>query len=178
MAEPGDFTFRERWWEQILDDPEVDERLLAAALVISTEARRDGTRALMSRQRLAAILKKSEATAKRRTQQLRELGYLLLVEQGRRRGDGTVTSNVYDLSLRVTQMTHRDAGNFPADEFSTGQNGVSTGQTVSQRVTQMTHPSSLPPLIPPKVKHPLAQRVFHAHTKTTGGQKTSSSCVR
>jgi hypothetical protein len=89
MAEPRDITFREQWWEQILDDPEVVEGLLAAALAISTAARRDGTRALMSRRRLAETLGVSEATAKRRTWRLQKLGYLQLVEQGRWRGDGS-----------------------------------------------------------------------------------------
>jgi hypothetical protein len=149
-AEPRDIGFRERWWKQILDDPEVDEGLLAAALAISTTARRDGTRALMSRQRLAKIIKKSDATAKRRTWRLRELGYLQLVEQGRRRGDGEVTANVYDLSLRVTQMTHRDDPQRVTqmthwEEFSTGQNDVSTGQNS----VSTGHPDDLPPLNPP-----------------------------
>jgi hypothetical protein len=142
MAEPRDITFREQWWEQILDDPEVVEGLLAAALDISTAARRDGTRALMSRRRLAETLGVSEAMAKRRTWRLQKPGYLQLVEQGRWRGDGTVTANVYDLSLRVTQMTHRDESQQVTQvtprEFS-------MVKTASLRVTQVTYPSLIPP---------------------------------
>jgi hypothetical protein len=164
MAEPGNFTFRERWWEQIENDPEVGEGLLAAALVISHAARRDGTRALMSRRQLAEKLVVSEATAKRRTQRLRELGYLRLVEQGRRRGDGTVTANVYDLSQRVTQMTHRDSAEEGEPEFSTGQTGVSTGQNGASMGHPGDPPLFTPPINSPKVKRPPASAAGGRHT--------------
>jgi len=131
MAEPGDFTYRERWWKQIEDDPNPDitDGLLAAAYAVSTAARRDGTRALMSRRRLAQILRKSEATAKRRIQKLVDLGYLDVVERGGRRGVA-VNANVYDLALshRLTQMTQWESGNFPANDVPSGQNDVPSGQ--------------------------------------------------
>jgi DNA-binding transcriptional ArsR family regulator len=101
MAEPRDHKFREQWWRQIESDPNPDiaDGLLAAAYAISTNARVDGTRALMSNRRLAQILKKNERTARRHTQKLRDLGYLELAERGGRRGDGTIAANVYELSL-------------------------------------------------------------------------------
>jgi hypothetical protein len=67
----------------------------------------------MSNRRLAQILKKNERTAQRRTQKLRDLGYLELAERGGHRGDGTIAANVYELSLpyvdepqQLTQVTH------------------------------------------------------------------------
>jgi DNA-binding transcriptional MocR family regulator len=108
MAELRDHKFREHWWRQIENDPNPDiaDGLLAAAYAISTQARVDGTRALISHRRLAQILKRSEATAKRRILELRELGYLVLAERGGHRGGGTSKANVYELSLPAasTQM--------------------------------------------------------------------------
>ena len=159
MAEPGDFTFRERWWKRVRADREVVGDLLAAAMVISSEARRDGTRALISHRQLAEDLGVSERMAQRHTKALRDLGYLELVERGGRRGV-TVTANVYDLSQRVTQMTQWDsqhdtqvspwdAGSLPADDVLTRQNDVPT-----------RHPGVVPhftsPLYSPQVKRPTA----------------------
>jgi Winged helix-turn-helix DNA-binding len=142
MAEPGNYKFRERWWRQIEDDPKVTGGLLAAAMVISAHARVDGTRALMSHKQLARKLGVSLATAERRTRELRELGYLELVERGGHRGDGTVAANVYELfqpltqvrdsdgSQPLTQMTdrdsHRDEASTPHTDASTPQKSAST----------------------------------------------------
>jgi Crp-like helix-turn-helix domain len=150
--------FQERWEKQIRSDPEVIKDLLGAAFLINTEARRDGTRAVMSHPQLAEYLGVSVSTAQRHIRRLRELGYLELVERGHRRGDGTVTANVYRLTLRftvdapaeaeaevepwaapsndsqqVTQVTDRQplSTGHPDDLLSgvsTGQNKVSTGQ--------------------------------------------------
>jgi DNA-binding transcriptional MocR family regulator len=144
MAEPGNFKFRERWCKQVRSDPQVTKDRLAVALLISTEARGDGTRALMSQEQLAKDLGVSVPTIERRIRELKELGYLEVAEKGGRRGDGTVAANVYNLSQPIThvmdsggsqpitqmmdrdsqqgtQMTHRD-------EISIHQNGVSTHQ--------------------------------------------------
>jgi Iron dependent repressor, N-terminal DNA binding domain len=156
IAEVRDHKFQEQWEKQIRSDPEVIKDLLGTAFLINTEARRDGTRAVMSHPQLARYLGVSVSTAQRHVRRLRELGYLDLVERGHRRGDGTVTANVYRLTLRftvdapaeaevdpwespsndsqqVTQMTDRDplSTGHPDDLLSgvsTGQNGVSTGQ--------------------------------------------------
>jgi DNA-binding transcriptional ArsR family regulator len=156
MAELRDHKYQEQWEKQIRSDPEVLKDLLGAAFLINTEARRDGTRAVMSHPQLAEYLGVSVSTAQRHIRRLRELGYLELVERGHRRGDGTVTANVYKLTLRftvdapaeaevdpwaspmddslqVTQMTDRDplsAGHLGdlLSEVSTGQIEVSTGQ--------------------------------------------------
>jgi hypothetical protein len=160
MAKPGDMTYREKWWKQIIADPEVVGSVLASALAISTEARRDGTQALMSNQRLAEILRKDERMVSRYTRQLRDLGYLKLVERGHRRGDGTLAANVYELFLPDTQMSSRDESQQDTQmssrdsveqqhtEFSTGQNGASTGQngasTGHPDVYPLLNPSSFP----------------------------------
>ena len=156
MDEPRDHTFREQWWKQIHDDSDVVEGLLAAASVISHQARKDGTRALISRRRLAEILGVSEATATRRTQKLVKLGYLEVVERGRRRGDGTVTANVYELSQRLTQVSPWESGNFPADGASTAQTEASTAQDSVSTAHPGDKPLSLPSLIPPIVKRTTA----------------------
>jgi hypothetical protein len=157
MAVSGDITFRERWWKQVRADRDVTEGLLAAALVISTVARRDGTRALISNQQLADDLGVSLATVQRRTRELRTLDYLEVVERGHRRGDGTLAANVYALSLRVTQVTARDESQQVTQvtardsaeplraEFSTRQTGTSTPlMGASTR-----HPDDAPLLNPP-----------------------------
>jgi biotin operon repressor len=130
MAEPGNFKFRERWQKQVRKDPQVIKDLLAIALLISTEARGDGTRALMSQQQLAEDLGVSESTAKRRIKKLQELGYLEVVERGGRRGDGTTTANVYELFLPMTQMMDSDQSQ---------QVTQMTSRNESQQVTQMTY---------------------------------------
>jgi hypothetical protein len=122
---------RERWWKQILADPDVDEGLLAIALAISTKARwQDGTRALMSNRELAQILQKSDATVRRRTWQLQELGYLVRVERGGRRSDTKLAANVYDLSQPESPTAHPDErlGESPTahGESPTAQNGAPT----------------------------------------------------
>ena len=113
----------------------------------------DGTRALMSNLRLAEILGRDERTVSRYTQQLRDLGYLELTERGHRRGDGTLAANVYELSLQDTQVTSRDepqqdtqmssrdSAEQQHTEFSTGQNGASTGHP---GVHPLFNPSSGP----------------------------------
>jgi hypothetical protein len=78
------------------------------SLCVPLVGRRDGTRALMSNKLLANKLGVSVATAERRTRELKEFGYLELAEKGGRRGDGTVTANVYDLSQPITQMMDSD----------------------------------------------------------------------
>jgi hypothetical protein len=157
MDEPRDHTFREQWWKQILGDPEVGEGLLAAALAISTEVRWDGTRALMSRQRLAENLVVSPATATRRTQELVDLGYLEIVERGGRRGV-IVKANVYDLCLphRRIQVSPWEAGNFPANDVPSAQNDVPS----AQNDVPSAHPGDTPHFTSlinsPKVKRPPA----------------------
>lgn len=162
MTEPRDHKFREAWWKQIKRDPNPDiaEGLLATALVISTEARVDGTRALMSNHRLAQILKKNERTARRHTQKLRDLGYLALAERGGRRGDGTITANIYELSLPDTQMSPWDISqqDTQMSPWETSQQDKSASQqdlwepqpdkSASQQDTQMSHPSLNPSLNP------------------------------
>jgi hypothetical protein len=110
MGEPRDHKFREQWWRRIEADPNPDitDTLLAAAYAISTQARTDGTRALISIIRLAQILRKNERTARRRVQKLRDLEYLELVERGGHRGDGTVAANVYSLALPPTGEPESD----------------------------------------------------------------------
>jgi hypothetical protein len=58
MAEPGNYKFLQRWQKKVRSDPRVRaiKGLLAVALLISTEANRDGTRALMSQQDIAEEL--------------------------------------------------------------------------------------------------------------------------
>jgi len=70
-----DHKFQERWEKQIRSDPEVIKDLLGAAFLINTEARRDGTRAVMSHPQLAEYLGVSVSTAQRHIRRLRELGY-------------------------------------------------------------------------------------------------------
>jgi hypothetical protein len=161
MAVSGDITFRERWWRQVLSDRDVVGDVLAAALAVSTAARRDGTRALMSNQQLAEILGRDERTVRRYTKQLLDLGYLEQVERGHRRGDGTVAANVYELSLqdaqvtsrdeaqRDTQMSSRDSAKQQHAELSTGQNCVSTGQNGVSTGHPDVHPLLNPLLNPP-----------------------------
>jgi hypothetical protein len=120
MGELRDHKFREQWWRRIEADPNPDitDTLLAAAYAISTQARTDGTRALLSIIRLAQILRKNERTARRRVQKLRELGYLELVERGGHRGDGTVAANIYSLSLPSIsnqEIDKRDTGEPESD---------------------------------------------------------------
>jgi transcriptional regulator with XRE-family HTH domain len=150
-------TFRERWWKQVRADRDVTEGLLAAALVISTVARRDGTRALISNQQLADDLGVSLPTVQRRTRELRTLGYLEQVERGHRRGDGTLAANVYALSLRITKVTARDESQHVTQvtardsteqqhaEISTHQTGTSTHQMGAST----HHPDDAPLLNPP-----------------------------
>ena len=173
MTELRDHKYQEQWEKQIRGDPEVLKDLLGVALLINTEARRDGTRAVMSHPQLAQYLGISVSTAQRHIRRLRELGYLDLVERGHRRGDGTVTANVYRLTLRftadaeaevepwtspiddslqVTQMTDRDpiSTGHPDDllsEVSTCQNSVSTGQievSTGQNDVSTGHPGDRP----------------------------------
>ena len=173
MIELRDHKYQEQWEKQIRGDPEVLKDLLGVALLINTEARRDGTRAVMSHPQLAQYLGISVSTAQRHIRRLRELGYLDLVERGHRRGDGTVTANVYRLTLRftadaeaevepwtspiddslqVTQMTDRDpiSTGHPDDllsEVSTCQNSVSTGQievSTGQNDVSTGHPGDRP----------------------------------
>lgn len=108
MAEPGNLKFRERWWQQVRNDPRVIKDWLAVALLISTEARRDGTRALMSQEQLAEDLGVSVPTVERRIRELKEFGYLEVAERGGRRGDGKAMANKYNLSLPITQMMGSD----------------------------------------------------------------------
>jgi DNA-binding transcriptional regulator YhcF (GntR family) len=156
MAEPGNFKYRERWQQQIEDDPKVTEGLLAAALVVSHAARRDGTRALMSNRQLAQKLGVSLATAERRTRELRELGYLEVVEKGGRRGNDTITANVYDLSQPLTQMmdsggsqplTHMRDRDAQMTEISTPQTHASIPQTGAST----PHPDEGPPFNPSSI---------------------------
>ena len=109
MTELRDHKYQEHWEKQIRSDPEVIKDLLGAAFLINTEARRDGTRAVMSHPQLAEYLGVSVSTAQRHIRRLRELGYLDLVERGHRRGDGTVTANVYKLTLRFTVDAQAEA---------------------------------------------------------------------
>jgi DNA-binding transcriptional MocR family regulator len=104
MAEPGNFKYQERWQKQVREDPRVIKDLLAIALIISTEARLDGTRALMSQQQLAKDLGVSVPTVERRIKKLKELGYLEVAERAGHRGDGTAAANVYNLSQPITEM--------------------------------------------------------------------------
>jgi hypothetical protein len=133
MAAVGSTSVREQWQRRIRADAEVGGVLLAVALAIATEARVDGTRALMSNRQLAGECVVSLATVKRHTARLRELGYLQVSEQGRRRGDGTVSANVYELTLpqRLTQMSPR--------EFSTAQNGASAAHSGAQNGASTAH---------------------------------------
>jgi hypothetical protein len=119
VAKSGDITFRERWWKQIQDDPEVTGGLLLVALVFSHVARVDGTRALISNERLAQILGVSDRMVRIHTQKLiKELSYLSVAERGHWRGDGKAVANVYNLELprnatdsqQETQTSRRDVG--------------------------------------------------------------------
>jgi hypothetical protein len=74
MAELRDHKYQEQWEKQIRSDPEVLKDLLGAAFLINTEARRDGTRAVMSHPQLAEYLGVSVSTAQRHIRRLRELG--------------------------------------------------------------------------------------------------------
>jgi hypothetical protein len=168
------FVFREVWWKQVLEDPEVTGGLLTVALAISTQARGDGTHAVMSAPRLAKSLQMGESTASRHTKKLREIGYLELAERGHRRGDGTATANVYSLSLPLTQMAHREdvstshpgeilstvSTSHPGEilsTVSTSQMGVSTSQngvSTSQMGVSTSHPGESPPSFIPSISPP------------------------
>jgi hypothetical protein len=110
------FTFRQVWWRQVRADPDVFGPLLTVALAVSTEAWPDGTQAVMSAPRLAKDLKMGESTARRHLTKLQEMGYLRVTERGHRRGDGSVTANVFELSLPLTQMSDRDVSTSHPDE--------------------------------------------------------------
>jgi hypothetical protein len=105
--EPGSWQ-QERWQRAVSDDSRVTGGCLGVALLISTEARRvDGTRAMISNDRIAKAFAIDRSTVKRHTQRLRQLGYLKVAHKGHRRGDGLPTANVYDLCLPDSQgLTH------------------------------------------------------------------------
>jgi hypothetical protein len=115
---PRDKTFRERWLDQVESDPDLKEGLRLTAYAIARRARwQDGTRALMSNRQLGQILRKGDATVRRRTDELQERGYLERVERGGRRGDGTITANVYDLTQPDSQpLTQMSGWDDPWDE--------------------------------------------------------------
>jgi hypothetical protein len=106
---------------------------------------------------------------------LRELGYLEQVERGHRRGDGTLAANVYELSLRVTQVTSRDesqqvtqvtasdAAETLRTEFSTRHTGTSTPQMGAST----PHPGDAPSLIPPLFPLECTERRFRIVRRKT-----------
>ena len=105
--EPGVWQ-QEQWQRAVSNDSRVTGGCLGVALLISTEARRvDGTRAMISNERIAKAFAIDKSTVKRHTQRLRQLGYLKVTHKGHRRGDGLPTANVYDLCLPDSQgLTH------------------------------------------------------------------------
>jgi len=105
--EPGVWG-QERWQLAVSNDSRITGGCLGVALLISTKARRvDGTRAMISNDRIAQAFAIDKSTVKRHTKLLRDLGYLQLTHKGHRRGDGLPSANVYDLCLPDSQgLTH------------------------------------------------------------------------
>jgi hypothetical protein len=90
--------WRETWYRR-LDAAALRPDLDRLALVVASRSRADGTRAVAGHRWLANRLDWSESTVKRRLAELASSGWVERTESGRRRGDGTVTANVYRLLI-------------------------------------------------------------------------------
>jgi hypothetical protein len=159
---PGSSLSPRVWWRAIRDDPGITGDALLVALLISTTARSDGTRAVMSNQALVDDTGLSLATVKRRVREVREAGWLVLVERGRRLGNGSTTANAYALTHPVDNPV---STGHPGDLFKQG----STAHTRQVQAGSTAHPGE--PLLGDYVP-PVRAR---AHTREA---PTTARCSR
>lgn len=93
---------RDRWEQQLRADPAVTRTLLLVLLTVATYGDRDGSGITTGQARLCAVTGLKETTVRRQLVSGIELGYLVRLSRGHRRGDGNGVPSVYQLALPAT----------------------------------------------------------------------------
>lgn len=98
-----DNTYRESWWRTFLACPDLPSGPRFVGLAISTHARANGLRAVVSVEMLSVETGAGESTVRRHVHWLRSNGWVVRTAQGGRDGSGKVRANEYALTISADQ---------------------------------------------------------------------------
>jgi|GEM_PF-4527383 len=160
-AEPGrNHKYRDAWWRALgtIGDLSPGERTVA--LLVSTHARADGTRALVSAAMLSAESGTGESTVRRHLASLVKRRLIVRTSRGGRDGSGKARASIYSLTISTAQSGEQlsEVSTARSDEqLSDGLNrSIDASQPLDPDVSTAhpgERPPSSPPSNPPSVQH-------------------------